>query len=157
MIQHATVSDHGAIQLVFKQHASILPYFRHDYLERKIAAGSVIWESGVCIIYHQYKANRQLGVYPGHVRIAKGDIMVSEIVTQTLGSGAAGALLERFFQEFRHTVWLTVRVDNQRACAFYEKHHMTIVGSIAWSGGTIPGRIYNNRPAPATLDFPTYM
>lgn len=152
MISHATVSDHGAIQAVFKQYEPILPYIRQDYLTRNIMAGTVIWDSGVCVIYHHCKVNRSLGLSPGKVSIHKGDMMLSEIASCTPGSGHAGRILERFFQEYSATIWLTVRADNTRACAFYEKHHMIHVGTMTWAEGTIPGRIYT-RPTTASLDF----
>jgi RimJ/RimL family protein N-acetyltransferase len=39
-------------------------------------------------------------------------------------------------------VWLTVRAENPRARAFYEKNGMLKVSDTSWSDGTIPGVVY---------------
>lgn len=144
---YATPADHPNILQLFKTYKSVFPYLRTDYLTRKIVAGTVIWDSGVVMIYSHCKVNRTLS----GIKIHHGDIMLSEMATKTPGSGAASLILQQFLKDFPTTIWLTVRVDNTRACAFYEKHNMCRVGDIAWSGGTIPGYIYCH---PKPLDIP---
>lgn len=146
-MQHASVQDQSELLTLFKQHKDIFPYLRSDYLDRKLAAGTVIWDSGVVMIYNHCKVNRTLS----GVKIHRGDIMLSEMATKTPGSGAASMILQQFLKDFPTTIWLTVRADNTRACAFYEKHHICRVGSIAWAGGTVPGYIYCH---PKPLDIP---
>jgi len=146
MIQHATEFDKPQILSLFKQHKAVFPYLRADYLTRKIAAGSVIWDSEVVMIYNHCKVNRSLS----GIKIHRGDIMLSEMATKTPGSGRAGVVLQQFFEEHQTPIWLTVRADNGRACAFYENHNMHRVGAISWVNGTIPGYIYC-RPTPLDI------
>lgn len=148
MIQHASDFDRPEILKLFKQHKAVFPYLRADYLTRKIAAGTVIWDSGVVMIYNHCQVNRTLS----GIKIHRGDIMLSEMATRTPGSGGAGVVMQQFLKKFIATIWLTVRADNGRACAFYEKHNMCRVGDIAWAGGTIPGYIYC-RPWCSPLDI----
>ena len=158
-MQHATIENQPELLTLFKQHNAIFPYLRVDYLTRKIAAGHVIWDSGVVMIYNHCKVNRSLGGIDGNgitrggrVQIHRGDIMLSEMATKTPGSGGAGVVMQQFLKEFQTTIWLTVRADNGRACVFYENHGMYRVGLIAWVGGTIPGYIYC-RPWSSPLDI----
>lgn len=154
MMQLATGENQTDILTVFRQHKTVFPYLRVDYLNRKIAAGSVIWDGKIVIIYQLCKVNRTLGGVngKGSVDIRKGDIMLSEMASKYPGSPDAGAVFQQFLKEFQTTIWLTVRADNKRACAFYKNHGVLPVGSIAWSKGTIPGFIYS-RPCRSPLDI----
>jgi len=160
-MQHATIEDRPELLTLFKQHKDIFPYLRVDYLTRKIAAGTVIWDSGIVLIYNHCKVNRALGGIDGNgikrggqVQIHRGDIMLSEMASKTPGSSHAGAAIQQFLKDFPTTIWLTVRADNHRACVFYENHSMYRVGLIAWVSGTIPGYIYC-RPWCSPLDIPS--
>lgn len=141
-MRFALPEDHAEIFQVFKTYKTQLPYVRADYLKRKIAAGNVIWDWGVVLIYHTYKVTRLLS----HVTICKGEVMISEIATRTPGSGIAKTILKQFLADQTTPVWLTVRADNVRACHLYENCGMQRVGQISWSNRTIPGYIYRWKP-----------
>jgi hypothetical protein len=72
--------------------------------------------------------------------------MLHQIVNSKQFSGAGGRVFENFYAEVVRPLggklYLTVRQENTTACAFYERHRMKVVGSVAWAKGTIPGHIY---------------
>ena len=73
--------------------------------------------------------------------------MLHQIVNSKQFSGAAGRVFERFCAEVvapsGGDLYLTVRRENKTACAFYVRHGMKAVGTVAWAGGTIPGLVYS--------------
>ncbi len=72
--------------------------------------------------------------------------MLHQIVNSKQFSGAAGRVFEKFCDEVvapsGGDLYLTVRRENKTACAFYERHGMRVVGTVAWANGSIPGHIY---------------
>ena len=66
---------------------------------------------------------------------------IGQIVTIGQGSGNATKVLKEFFSNHK-VVWLTVRAENPRARAFYEKNGMKNVSDTSWASGTIPGVVY---------------
>ena len=61
-----------------------------------------------------------------------------------------GRVFEHFVREIvkpsGDDLYLGVREENTVACAFYERHGMKVVGTVAWSAGTIPGLVYRLSP-----------
>lgn len=121
---------------MFKKHKDIFPYFRKDYLAKKIADDNVILICGVAIIFGVYKRNQKIGE---NCQAKSGDYYISEIVSN---AGNGTEVIQEFFAMANSYVWLTVRKDNTRACQFYEKNGMINVGKISWKQGTIPGLVY---------------
>jgi ribosomal protein S18 acetylase RimI-like enzyme len=136
----ATLNDFDVIKSVFAPHQkTYFPHIRSDYIQRKIESGNVIYEDGVVIIFGVYKRKQKIGTQQAE----RGDAHIGQIVTvQQQGNGNATKALNKFFTEMNTKVWLTVRAENTRARAFYEKNGMKNVGDISWSDGKIPGVIY---------------
>ena len=135
----ATLNDFDVIKSTFTPHQkTYFPHIRTDYIERKIKSGNVIYENGVVIIFGVYKRKQKIG----NQQAEKGDAHIGQIVVQQQGNGNATKILKKFFDEMNTKVWLTVRSENTRARAFYEKNGMKNVGDTSWSNGTIPGTIY---------------
>jgi RimJ/RimL family protein N-acetyltransferase len=135
----ATLDDFDVIKSTFTPHQkTYFPHIRTDYIERKIKSGNVIYENGVVIIFGVYKRKQKIG----NQQAEKGDAHIGQIVVQQQGNGNATKILKKFFDEMNTKVWLTVRSENTRARAFYEKNGMKNVGDTSWSNGTIPGTIY---------------
>jgi ribosomal protein S18 acetylase RimI-like enzyme len=135
----ARLEDLSVIESIFAPFKkTYFPHIRQDYLKRKIDAGNVILEDGVVIVFAVYKRKQKIGT----VEAQKGDAQIGQIVTATQGSGNASKILNKFFEEMNTDVWLTVRAENPRARAFYEKNGMLKVSDTSWSDGTIPGVVY---------------
>lgn len=135
----ARPEDLSVIESIFAPFKkTYFPHIRQDYLKRKIDAGNVILEDGVVIVFAVYKRKQKIGT----VEAQKGDAQIGQIVTATQGSGNASKILNKFFDEMNTDVWLTVRAENPRARAFYEKNGMLKVSDTSWSDGTIPGVVY---------------
>jgi hypothetical protein len=136
LINHATLDDLEAVYRVFQS----FPELRHvrrsgryDSLDKRIESGHCVWERGVIITYQVYTRRVPLGTCV----VPKGATMIHQIASVE-HNGA------KVFAEFAagKDVWLTVRKDNARACRFYERMGMKIIGTIEWSKGTVPGLIY---------------
>lgn len=135
----ATINDLSVIESIFAPFRKLyFPHIRQDYLKRKIETGNVILEDGVVIVFGVYKRKQKIGT----VEAQKGDAHIGQIVTSSQGSGNASKVLLKFFNEMNSVVWLTVRAENPRARAFYEKNGMKNVSEISWAEGTIPGVVY---------------
>jgi ribosomal protein S18 acetylase RimI-like enzyme len=135
----ATLEDFDVIKSIFAPHQkTYFPHIRTDYIARKIESGNIIFEDGVVIVFGVYKRKQKIG----NQQAEKGDAHIGQIVVQHQGNGNASKVLNKFFTEMNTNVWLTVRSENTRARAFYEKNGMKNVGDINWSSGTIPGTIY---------------
>jgi hypothetical protein len=120
----------------------VFPHIRQDALLRRILAGQCIYLDGVVITYQQYKKRTRVG----DVDVPRGAIMLHQIVNSKQFSGAGGRVFEKFCDEVvapsGGDLYLTVRRANRTACAFYERHGMKVVGTVAWSAGRIPGLVY---------------
>ena len=135
----AKIEDLSVIESIFAPYKkTYFPHIRQDYLKRNIAAGNVVLEDGVVIVFGVYKRKQKIGT----VEAQRGNAHIGQIVTASQGSGNASKILLKFFNEMNCDVWLTVRAENPRARAFYEKNGMKNVSSISWSEGKIPGVVY---------------
>jgi hypothetical protein len=141
-VKHATLADLKEIYGHFEKRKDVFPHVRQDKLRRMIEAGQVVWHDGVIVTYQQYK--KKTGV--GDIDIPAGSIMLHQILNSRQFSGKGGRVFEQFVREIVKPsggdLYLSVRKENTVACAFYERHGMTIVGKVSWSGGTLPGLIY---------------
>jgi hypothetical protein len=141
-MHHAPADDLKAIFGHFRAHREVFPHIRQDALLRRILAGQCLYEDGVVITYQQYKKRTRVG----DVEVPKGAVMLHQIVNSRQFSGAAGRVFEKFCAEVvgpsGGDLYLTVRRENTTACAFYERHGMKAVGTVAWAAGTIPGAVY---------------
>jgi predicted acetyltransferase len=140
MLNIATIDDLSVIESIFAPYKKdYFPHIRQDYLKRKLANNNVILHDGVVIVFGVYKRKVRIG----ELIAEKGDAHIGQIVTLDQGSGNAKKVLHEFFNMHK-LVWLTVRAENPRARAFYEKNGMLNVGVTSWSGGSIPGVVYKH-------------
>ena len=140
MLTHATRKQSKEIYHHFRDHREWFPHIRKDYLERMIAAGNVIFQDGVIIIYKQYQRRNKIGTTK--TTAEKGDVMLHQILNVKPGSGRAHKILKTFFAAMKSPVWLTVRKSNSHAIKFYIKNGMKRVGTTAWMSGSMPGVVF---------------
>lgn len=140
MLNHATSKQSKRIYQHFRDLREWFPHIRKDYLERMIAAGNVIFQDGVIIIYKQYQRRNKIGT--SKMPAEKGDVMLHQIVNTHPRSGRAHKVLQAFFQMSNAPVWLTVRKSNSHAIKFYLKNGMKKVGTTAWMNGEMPGVVF---------------
>lgn len=102
----------------------------------------MIWQDGAIIVWQKYKRRTRVG----DVNIPAGAIMLHQILNSQQFSGAGGRVFEQFVEEIVSpsggNLYLSVRKENAVACSFYERHGMSVVRKVAWSGGTLPGLVY---------------
>ena len=121
-MKHATEKDLNDIMEVFKIHRDTFPHVRSDKIERMINEGNVIWEDEVVITYNHYKRSQRIGTYYRSAR--KGDCILHQIAAKNQGDGSAKKVFLRFLEYNKgKDVWLSVRAENKRAIAFYEKQN----------------------------------
>lgn len=149
----AKASELKSIYKLFSSRKDVFPHIRRDALKRRIEAGQCIFEDGVAITFQTYRKRTRVG----EVDIPAKSVMLHQIISSAQFSGAGGRVFDRFFDEVvvpsGGDLYLSVRSKNEIACRFYERHGMTVVGNVAWSGGTIPGaiyRAYNSRQTDAS-------
>ncbi len=141
-MRHATPDQLKEVFGLFRAYPAIFPHIRQDALSRRVAAGQCIYEDGVAIIYQLYKKRTRVG----DVDVPRGAVMLHQIVNSKQFSGAGGHIFEKFcakiVRPLGSQLYLSVRQENTTACSFYERHGLKVVGSVAWSNGTIPGHIF---------------
>ena len=125
------------IRKIFMQYRDIFPYLRKDYIEEFLEKQQIIHESGMVIIYHTYKVSRKFGNY----KVLKGDVIIKDMVKEH-NNVDSREVINRFFNYANTNVWCTVRLDNIRACKFYEKVGMEKVADINWCKGELKGCVY---------------
>lgn len=134
--------NYKEIYEIFKKYKAIFPHIRQDYLKRMIAAGNVIFEDGVVIVYQKYKKKTRLGDYSAKA----GTYMLHQIVNANVGNGNTEKVFNNFLAKViddeSDGIVLTVRANNGRACKFYEQMSFEKVGTISWKSGEIPGVVY---------------
>jgi hypothetical protein len=141
-VRHASLRDLKAIYRHFQSHRDIFPHVRQDRLKRRIEASEVIWQDDVIITYQQYKKKTRVG----DVQVPRGAVVIHQILNSNQFSGNGGEVFEQFFDEIVKSsggdLYLSVREENTLACAFYERHGMSVAGKVVWAGGTLPGLIF---------------
>ena len=141
-MRHATADELKEIFGHFCAHREVFPHIRQDALLRRIVAGQCVYENGVVITYQQYKKRTRVG----DVQVPRGAVMLHQIVNSKQFSGAGAKVFKKFCDEVVRPsggdLYLTVRRENTTACAFYERHGMKVIGTVAWAGGTIPGLVF---------------
>jgi FR47-like protein len=141
-VKHATKADLKEIYKHFQLRKDVFPHVRQDKLQRLIEKCLVVWQDGVVITYQQYNKRTRVG----DVQIPAGSIMLHQILNSKQSSGKGGEVFEQFVKEIVKPsggdLYLSVRKENAVACSFYERHGMSIVGKVSWSGGTLPGLVY---------------
>ncbi len=133
----ATLDDLKDVMKLFQKHKDIFPHIRQDYVKREIEKGNVIYQDGVVIIYGIYQRKQKIGT----VWAKAGDAHIGQIVSSGIPLRAS-FILNMFFNEMKRDVWLTVRLENRKACKFYTKNGMKHVSAIFWVNGTLPGLVY---------------
>ena len=70
--------------------------------------------------------------------------MIHQIANRQQGNGSAKTLLDAFVEYTQSPIILTVRKDNEKARAFYERYGFVEIGTIEWAKKTnpIPGIVY---------------
>lgn len=144
-MNHANLADLKEIYAQFQKRKDVFPHVRQDKLQRMIEKSLVIWQDGIVITYQQYKKKTHVG----DLDIPAGSIMLHQILNSKQFSGKGGEVFERFVEEIVKAsggdLYLSVRKENAVACSFYERHGMSVVGKVSWSGGTLPGLVYRMR------------
>lgn len=119
------------------------PHIRRDYVERNVLAGNVIYDSGVIIVFNEYKRRQRLG----SAEAQRGDFILHQILNphrDTPGSNAS-EIIQKFCAECRADVYLSVREDNKRAIQFYCKNGFEVVSKTSWMNGQLPGLVFIHR------------
>jgi hypothetical protein len=141
-VKHATLTDLREIYGHFQKRKDVFPHVRQDKLRRMIEVGQCIYQEGVAITFQRYKKRTLVG----EVDIPAGAIMLHQILNSRQFSGKGGKVFEQFVDEVVKpsggNLYLSVRKENTVARSFYERHGMKVVGTVAWSGGTLPGLVY---------------
>jgi len=137
MLANASIEQLDEIYQHFYDCRYWFPHIRKDYVQRNIEAGNVVYDSGVIIIYKVYKRKQRLGT----VEAQKGDTILHQILNSRPGTSCK-PIMEKFIQQSSGDVWLSVRADNDRACAFYKKCGMELVSDISWMQGKLPGYVF---------------
>ena len=159
VLNHATVDDYEQIMDVFKQHKEMYPHIRGYKFMRQIESKNIVWEDGVLVTWNRYKMIQKLGFnsftgiggsvkskYEVNKNVAhKGACILHQIAARDQGNGSAKKVFEKFIGDgnFECDVFLSVRSENKRARAFYEKYGFKVVGDIEW-GKTkqVKGKVY---------------
>ena len=135
----APMNDFDSILTIFQPYKkTYFSHIRQDYIKRNVEAGKVILEDGVVIIYNVYKRRQKIG----NAMAQRGDVHLMQIASASQGNGNASRILNDFFREMGTNVWLSVRSENSRARAFYEKNKMIAISDISWANGKVPGVVY---------------
>jgi hypothetical protein len=141
-MRHASIRDFQAIYGHFQKRRDVFPHIRQDGLRRRIEAGQCVYQDGVVVTYQQYRKRTRVG----DVQVPAGAIMVHQILNSNQFNGAGGAVFRQFVDEVVKPsggdLYLSVRKENTVACQFYERHGMTVVGTVAWKGGAVLGLVY---------------
>jgi hypothetical protein len=139
-LHYATPDEAKAVYGHFAKFKELFPHVRSDYIGRMCETRQCIYDSGVVITFAQYKVRQTLGT----IVIPARDFMLHQILNSGQFNGAGGRVFEQFVEEIvrPYAVYLSVRSANDVARRFYEKHGMSVVGSISWLNGTLPGVIY---------------
>jgi len=134
----ANKKDYEQIKQIFYKHKKWFPHVRTDYMRRMIATNRLIFENEVIITFHHAKRKQTIG----DVHVRKDDTVLHQIASKNSGGGK---MIERFFKWCPRDVFLSVRSDNIKACSFYDKIGMKLVGTHNWAKGTLPGKVYVKR------------
>ena len=122
-------------------HATDDDYNQMALAQTMIDSKNVVWEDGVLITWNRYKRKQKVGEYQAQ----KGDCILHQIAARDQGNGSAKKVFERFINDgnFERDVLLSVRSENDRARAFYEKYGFRVVSDIEW-GKTkqVKGKVY---------------
>ena len=134
----ATLKNYDVIWSIFKKYKKVFPHIRTDYLKRQIKNNNVIFENDVVIVKDTYKRKVNLG----NTSFDKGTTIIHQIANNNQGNGYSSVVLNKFLNEVKNKVILTVRKSNQIARKFYEKNNFEEVGKICWQNNQIEGVIY---------------
>ena len=134
----ATLKNYDVIWSIFKKYKKVFSHIRTDYLKRQIKNNNVIFENDVVIVKDTYKRKVNLG----NTSFDKGTTIIHQIANNNQGNGYSSVVLNKFLNEVKNKVILTVRKSNQIARKFYEKNNFKEVGKICWQNNQIEGVIY---------------
>lgn len=146
-VRWAEPSDVPAVMRIFRLYAETR-HKRRDYVERMVASRSVIFDNGVAWILVRPK----MRVRWGTAQLQAGDVACHGIACDRPGSGAAFTIARRVFarlDELRLSFWTSMRLSNKRSIGFFAKSGAKYIGDIAWSRGTLPGRVMRREPVQA--------
>ena len=127
MLNLATQDNLKDVYKILYTYKNIFPHVRNDFVKHMIDSQSVIYDSGVVIIFKKYKRRTRIGNYIAN----KDDWVIKQIANQSLGNGNASKVISAFIDENKHVV-LSVRKNNERAIAFYKKNGFRVVGTVTW-------------------------
>jgi len=141
-MRHANLRDLKTVYRHFQSHRNVFPHTRQDALKRRIEAQQCVYQDGVVITYQRYKKRTKVG----DVQIPAGSIMLHQILNSNQFNGAGQKVFRQFVDEIVKSsggdLYLSVRTENAIACRFYERHGMTVAGTVAWKKKKIPGLVY---------------
>ena len=75
----------------------------------------------------------------------KGETVLHQIANKESGNGKAKKILLEFFEWCPKDVYLSVRADNLKACEFYDRIAMKLIGTHNWAKGKVKGKVYVKR------------
>ena len=164
-MNHATIKDFDDIMNVFKQYGDLFPHIRGDKITTMIENNKVIWEEDVLITYNHYKRKQKLGLIEQsmfgkgvYIKVPyeaqENDCILHQIAAKNQGDGSGKRVFERFleFNKGRDII-LSVRSENKRAIAFYEKYGFKDKSDIEWGREKqVKGKIYVLDQKRKTLD-----
>lgn len=129
-------------------------------LEKYIEKGGMILQDGVVITFGRYKSHGKISKNavkkvlniphkPANVYKKKGDFILHQIASNKSIDKAAEKVLHEFAEycksQHAENLFLTVRAENIKARAFYERNGFVKDGEIYWNSkidGKIPGVVY---------------
>jgi hypothetical protein len=119
----ATTKDYDDILKIFRKHKKWFPHVRPDYIETMIKDDKCILDGGVIITFHKLKRRQKIG----NIQMVPGQYKLHQIVKVDEDANTK-EIMQKFFDYCDGDVYLTVKSDNDRAKAFYNKMNMEYVG-----------------------------
>ena len=102
---------------------------------------NIVFQDGVLITFHHAKRKQKIG----DVQVNKGETVLHQIANKESGNGKAKKILLEFFEWCPKDVYLSVRADNLKACEFYDRIAMKLIGTHNWAKGKVKGKVYVKR------------
>jgi hypothetical protein len=137
----AVDKDFDNIKEIFYKHKKWFPHIRTDYMKRMISKKNIVFQDGVLITFHHAKRKQKIG----DVQVNKGETVLHQIANKESGNGKAKKILLEFFEWCPKDVYLSVRADNLKACEFYDRIAMKLIGTHNWAKGKVKGKVYVKR------------
>jgi len=133
-------TDFDKVWQIFHENKEWFPHVRKSHVRNRIDREQCIYQDEVVITFHKNAQNRMIG-RDSNVRVEKDSYIIHQLINRYKGNGKTKDAIKEFF-DFAGTVYLTVRAENTRANAFYQKIGMKEVGYCNWSQGNMKGKVW---------------